>query len=1217
MPDESLVLGQLVEDFTARVRAGELPDLEEYARQHPALAERIRALFPTLMLLEGMAGGKPGGDGADASSSAPRMAGDILTPGHTFNHYRIDRELGRGGMGVVYEAVHLPLDKRVALKVLPVFAAKGPSQLERFLREARTAAALHHTNVVPVFDIGQANGLPHYAMQFIEGCGLDQILRDLQDGPPGAASALGAPAATGPYVPREETATPARPSRPMSSGSLLLQLGRTGAAEFYRQVAELGIQAAEGLAYAHQRGVIHRDIKPSNLLLDDQGVLWITDFGLARRADDPALTHSGVLVGTPRYMSPEQAEAARRPVDHRTDVYSLGATLYELVARRPAFSGKTPAEVVVQILEREPVSPRRLNPAVPRDLETIILKAMAKRPEDRYQTAAELAADLQRWQRLEPIRARRVGPIGRTVRWCRRNPRLALVSAAYVAIILITSCWYVWKIQNERDQAVGAREQLQDHLCRSNFSEASALVASKGLGHPRQALDLIREAEALRRRDRLAIRASDDSLHSKPLPSRLELRNLAVKALLTPDMKIGRNWAGFLTEVSPNNRWQMVWKVGEQSKVDTRLVDLVTNQEYRTVLWEDPNETVPVNAWDLPVYAFALSSDGKWLVGESKKEGLTLWSLPDGKRSQLQGFSPPAAWPRRYSDFPRSRQWMFTPDGSRLLELREVKKDLCQLMAWDVQTKAPPQLLVTTAREEFDPSCLSPDAKWFAIAIGGQIRLWNLERAEEPKTLPLPEIRQDAEVRCLDVAPNGRLLAAVIENKDERRNSPLGHRHRELPLHQLVIWDLTTFAIVDSLATNMEPQGSLKFSPDSRLLVYHNADRADRDTAPSGTVRFFQALPLRKVLELYDPAGIHISHWHPDGRGLLLQDTKGGSFMHAEPNWHLARSSITTGGRKASTFAFSPNGRWVAVYLLDKRVCQLINRASREVREFKFPEYPDHLHFRVDSAQLGILSRTAWVVVEVPSGKELARGKPAEGTEDNPVSGAFNEAGQFLVVAWDQNHQGTLWNVTNNKLDWRLPKEIPAGGLSRDGRFLVVWPGDFNAAAVLPKHISVWDVLNRSKIKELARERREFVGPYSYPTLSPGKNWLLTPTMSGEFLQPHLALVWSWPSLEKVLKISDTGTRSFPTGRPVYGQSAFSPDDRLLAIADWDGVIQLWDPESGEELFRWKPEPGSHSQLQFAPDGESLVISDDESPDLQVIDLPTLRRQLAEMGLDW
>jgi hypothetical protein len=223
--------------------------------------------------------------------------------------------------------------------------------------------------------------------------------------------------------------------------------------EYFRWVAGVGIQAAEGLAHAHERKVIHRDIKPSNLIIDEKGVVWIADFGLARRIEDPGVTQSGTLIGTPRYMSPEQAEAARRPVDQRSDLYSLGATLYELLTCRPVFEGKTPHDVISQIIAREPVAPRRMNSEIPKDLSTIVMKAMAKRPEDRYQTADQLAEDLNRWLRMETIKARRIGPVGRTIRWCRRNPKIAAVSAAAILVILTVSGIYYTSLTSERDRA--------------------------------------------------------------------------------------------------------------------------------------------------------------------------------------------------------------------------------------------------------------------------------------------------------------------------------------------------------------------------------------------------------------------------------------------------------------------------------------------------------------------------------------------------------------------------------------------------------------------------------------------------------------------------------------------------------------------------------------------------------------------------------------------
>jgi serine/threonine protein kinase len=417
MTDDSL-LGQLAEEFTHRVREGKLLDIEEYANQYPELAVRIRALFPTLMLLEGMAG-------ADSSAAAEAMPSP-LSAGSVFGNYRIQREIGRGGMGIVYEAVHVLLEKRVALKVLPVRTLAGPEHLERFFREARTAAGLHHTNIVPVFDVGQVAGTPYYAMQFIEGSGLDQILRIMQTatehGPVDQAA-------------RIQAGLPGRPE------------------DYFRWVAGLGIQAAEGLAYAHERKIMHRDIKPSNLLLDKQGVLWIADFGLARKIEDQALTQSGMMLGTPRYMSPEQAESARRPVDQRSDTYSLGATLYELLTCRPVFEGKTPQEVLSQIVTREPVAPRRLNRQIPADLAIIVMKAMAKRPEDRYQSARGLADDLDRWQKMEPIKARPIGLLGRTVRWCRRNPRVAAITTAAAAIIIALTGIYIANL-NQKNQEI-------------------------------------------------------------------------------------------------------------------------------------------------------------------------------------------------------------------------------------------------------------------------------------------------------------------------------------------------------------------------------------------------------------------------------------------------------------------------------------------------------------------------------------------------------------------------------------------------------------------------------------------------------------------------------------------------------------------------------------------------------------------------------------------
>jgi predicted Ser/Thr protein kinase len=303
--------------------------------------------------------------------------------------FRILREVGRGGMGAVYEAEEKSLGRRVALKVLRFAAVSEPEAVTRFQREAETVAGLHHTNIVPIFSVGSEHGINFYAMQFIEGRSLDHVLEDR--------------------------------SAPLDAD----------------RIAEWGLQAAEALEHAHRRGVIHRDVKPSNLLLDNDGRIWLTDFGLAKRLDDMTLSMTGALLGTPRYMSPEQASAGERRIDYRTDIYSLGASLYELATGRPAFDGDSPHQVISRILNDDLTAPRMVRPGLPRDLETILLKCLQKDPARRYQSARELADDLRAFSDGRPIAARRPGVLDRSVKWLRRQRRSVALTAAAVAATLL------------------------------------------------------------------------------------------------------------------------------------------------------------------------------------------------------------------------------------------------------------------------------------------------------------------------------------------------------------------------------------------------------------------------------------------------------------------------------------------------------------------------------------------------------------------------------------------------------------------------------------------------------------------------------------------------------------------------------------------------------------------------------------------------------------
>jgi tetratricopeptide (TPR) repeat protein len=386
---------EILDEYLRALEAGNPPDREALLARHPELEEELKAALLGIDFVH---------------VAAPRLAPDEhagAQPGRSLGDYRLLRELGRGGMAVVYEAEQVSLARRVALKVLPFAAVLDPKQLQRFKNEALAAAHLRHPNIVPVYGVGCDRGVHFYAMQYVDGQSLAMAIRDMKRGSTG-----------------EE------PKTPISSH------GSNREAAYIRMAAALGVQAAEALDHAHQLGIVHRDVKPGNLLADLAGTLWVTDFGLASSIKDVSLTITGELLGTLRYMSPEQALAKRAPVDHRTDVYSLGATLYELLTLEPAFPGDDVHRVMQDIALEEPVLPRRLNPALPRDLETVVLKAMSKDPGSRYATAQEMADDLERFLENLPIEAKRPGLIRRASKWSRRHR--TLVAATVVLLLLST-----------------------------------------------------------------------------------------------------------------------------------------------------------------------------------------------------------------------------------------------------------------------------------------------------------------------------------------------------------------------------------------------------------------------------------------------------------------------------------------------------------------------------------------------------------------------------------------------------------------------------------------------------------------------------------------------------------------------------------------------------------------------------------------------------------
>jgi serine/threonine protein kinase len=447
-PDSAadVVVADLIEQYAARVRAGEAVEVEAFAREHPDQAERLRRLLPGVLALLDLEGSVDGAAGpAEDADPSERVGGNPL------GDFRLIREVGRGGMGVVYEAVQLSLGRRVALKVLPFAATMDPRHLQRFQNEARAAASLEHAHIVPVYGVGCERGVHYYAMKYIDGQSLAALLaagrQTSQPRPPGS----GCPPAAADDRAADSTAPAA---------ACLTQRAPRDAAAF-RQIAQWGIQAAEALEHAHSVGIVHRDVKPANLLIDGAGALWVTDFGLARTATDTGVTMTGDVMGTLRYMSPEQALAKHGLVDHRTDVYSLGVTLYELLTGTPSVTGKGREEILNAITLDEPRPPRALEAAIPPDLETIVLRAMEKDPRDRYATAGELADDLRRYLEDKPLRTRRPASWQRAARWSRRHRavvRAFSLGLALAVVALAVSTLLVWRAY----RAEAEQRQLAD-----------------------------------------------------------------------------------------------------------------------------------------------------------------------------------------------------------------------------------------------------------------------------------------------------------------------------------------------------------------------------------------------------------------------------------------------------------------------------------------------------------------------------------------------------------------------------------------------------------------------------------------------------------------------------------------------------------------------------------------------------------------------------------
>jgi serine/threonine protein kinase len=455
---------EALDEYLAALEAGQRPQRQAFLAQHADIAAALAECLEAMEALHQ----------SSSASHRPAHGGAAPTdwhPGATLGDFRILREIGRGGMGVVYEAEQISLGRRIALKVLPFALTLDPRQLQRFKNEARAAAQLHHQHIVPVYYVGSERGVHFYAMQYIEGQSLAELIHGLRQlhptgqrhaaAPPSVARSGAHGESTGPFLvtrPPVAITTTVRPADNLTTAY------SADSPAFYPAVARLALQAAQALEHAHEYGVVHRDVKPANLMVDVHGHLWITDFGLAQFQADAGLTQSGDLLGTLRYMSPEQAGGRRVLLDHRTDVYSLGATLYELLTLQPPFDGADRQSLLHQILHDEPRPPRALRKSIPLELETIVLKCLDKDADRRYATVGELADDLRRFLAHEPIRARRATAAQRLRKWAKRHPSVVWASIVLCVLTVVGSLVSAVLLERAYDQ-----ERQRSHEAQERF----------------------------------------------------------------------------------------------------------------------------------------------------------------------------------------------------------------------------------------------------------------------------------------------------------------------------------------------------------------------------------------------------------------------------------------------------------------------------------------------------------------------------------------------------------------------------------------------------------------------------------------------------------------------------------------------------------------------------------------------------------------------------
>ncbi|MGO9915647.1 MAG: protein kinase domain-containing protein [Isosphaeraceae bacterium] len=1206
---------ELAEDFLARYRNGERPSLKEYLDRYPGLAAEIKEVFPAMAMMENIAV-------VDESlEKGPETRSDKPAGGsfEQLGDYRIIREIGHGGMGIVYEAEQVSLGRHVALKVLLRQALKDIKQKRRFEREARAAAKLHHTNIVPVFGVGEHNGLPYYVMQHISGLGLDAVLNELNhiklggskprsaddeslsrsgvtvaeiahslltgafphaevaiDGKRAAAATVlldaveadggtsrpgDAEFALADRGPATDTSRSGQRfesfdlsgSSPSLPGAGSAVSGRKNAARkytYWQSVANIGRQVADALDYAHKQGILHRDIKPSNLLLDARGTVWVTDFGLAKVAGPGAdnLTHTGDILGTLRYMPPEAFEGTS---DARSDVYSLGLTLYELLAMRPAFAEKDRNKLIKMVTSEEPTRLDRVSQEVPRDLVTIVQKSIDREPSQRYATAEELAADLERFLDDEPILARRQSQLERYARWARHNPGIAVLGAALTALFVTVTIASVMVARfmaqsaaDERRARLEAVEAQKREAEERTKAEQAKQVAESSFAEAREAERLARAAEQQGRR---LLYITDMQLApfvwSDDRSTSDQLRILLAKHIPSERMK---DEGGRTPDESPDLR-------GFEWYYYQHLL------EHSAAVFSEPGLSVVAGTFTANGQLVTLDENGqlrRFDLDSQQEDEASRRDLAKGSIASARALSPDsrlAALGERNKihvfDTATGKE-TFSIDSADTLYRRPIFSRYAErLIIVDDKIRwlsATSGEVIATAPERFNnlySVALSADGLTLAVVghgqTGHQISIFRVDVTAK-KVVPLAK----------DIATRGTLYASAL-SPDGRRLAVGG----KLSAALFVFDTATGRSIAQHLSAHASPIAAMAFSGDGAKLATADAE---------GTIKIWtdeEKLNSKSAALLTfkgRQGAIHSLDFSSDGKRLV---TIGADKTARVWNLANAGAAIRPLERSGSSLVarFSPDAQLIAC--ADGNSVRLWDAATgRLVRELSLGEEGrvSSMAFSPTDNRLlavgygGAASDSHVALVDIDAGVEIAR---LPGATDLP--GLKGDA-DFSAV-------GAL-------------------AFSPDGKYLVAGFGAkrLYAGGSFPAPLKVWEVATRRPIGHLNGHTNFCVAL----DFSPDGKLLASGSRDGS------AILWSTATWKKAqtLQNPDQDTITGGSGRRgTVEDLVFSPDGKSLALASYGGTVQLWDVATGKLMETLEGHSSAVSAVAFSPDGRTLA----------------------------